>query len=77
VAGGLPVPGVVEPDPVAEAEHYALIYPERAALIRRFGRMPSDASFGPPDDDLMQALIAARTPDLVALDREYAAARAA
>jgi len=74
-----------EPDPacpgprsgVAEAEHYAAIYPERAALIRRVGRVPDDVSFGPPDDDLVQALITARTPALAALDREFAAARAA
>ena len=50
-----PEPGrVVEPlgrEPgAAEAEQYAAIYPERAALIRRLGRVPDDASFGPPDD---------------------------
>jgi hypothetical protein len=33
--------------------------------------------FDSPDDDLVQALIAARTPALAALDREYAQARAA
>jgi hypothetical protein len=63
-----------KPDPIAEAEQYAAIYPERAALIRRIGRVPADASFGPPDDDLVQALIAARTPALAALDREFAQA---
>jgi hypothetical protein len=30
--------------------------------------------FDPPDDDLVQALITARTPALAALDREYAQA---
>ena len=64
-----------EPDPLAEAEHYAAIYPERAALIRRLGRVPEKASFGPPDDDVVQALITARTPTFAALDREFAAAR--
>jgi hypothetical protein len=63
-----------EPDPIAEAEHYAAIYPERAALIRRTGRVPHNVSFGPPDDDLVQTLITARTPALVALDREFAQA---
>ena len=48
---------------------HAAIYPERAALIRRFGRVPADASFGPPDDDLVQTLLTARTPALLALDR--------
>jgi hypothetical protein len=38
-----------EPDAIAEAEQYAAIYPERAALIRRTGRVPHNASFGPPD----------------------------
>jgi hypothetical protein len=74
-----------EPDPacrgprsgVAEAEQYAAIYPERAALIRRLGRVPDNATFGPPDDDLVQALITARTPALAALDREFASACAA
>ena len=66
-----------EPDPIAEAEQYAAIYPERAALIRRLGRVPPNASFGPPDPDLVQALITARSPALAALDREFAAAHAA
>ncbi|MBV9756084.1 MAG: hypothetical protein JO047_03445 [Alphaproteobacteria bacterium] len=65
------------PDPLAEAEQYAALYPERAALIRRFGRVPADASFGPPDADLVQTLVTARTPALLALDRACAAARAA
>jgi hypothetical protein len=51
------------------------LYPERAALIRRLGRVPENASFGPPDPDLVQALITARSPALAALDREFAAAR--
>ena len=57
---------------IAEAEEYAAIYPERAALIRRLGRLPADVSFGPPEDDLVQALVTARTPALAALDREFA-----
>ncbi len=40
------------------AEQYAAIYPQRAALIRRLGRVPDNPSFDPPDDDLVQALIA-------------------
>jgi hypothetical protein len=72
-----PVGGESVADPLAEAEAYAAIYPERAALIRRLGRLPGDVSFGPPDDDLVQALIAARTPALAALDRAFVEARAA
>ncbi len=62
---------------LAEAEHYAVLYPERAALIRRMGRLPHDLAFGPPDADVVRALVTAHTPALAALDREYAAARAA
>jgi hypothetical protein len=62
------------PDSVAAAEEYAALYPERAALIRRIGRLPHDVAFGPPEDDLVQALVAARTPALAALDRAFAAA---
>ncbi len=40
------------------AEQYAAIYPQRAALIRRMGRVPENITFDPPDNDLVQALIA-------------------
>ena len=63
-----------DPDPLAEAEHYAAIYPERAVLIRRLGRVPTDATFGPPDDALVQALVTANTAPLAALDRAYSPA---
>jgi hypothetical protein len=62
------------PDPVAEADEYAVIYPKRAALIRRLGRLPDNPSFGPPDDYLVRALVTGRTPALLALDRQAAAA---
>jgi hypothetical protein len=55
------------PDRVAAAEEYAALYPERAALIRAAGRVPNHAMFDPPDDDLVQALITARTPTPAAL----------
>lgn len=64
-------------DPVAAAEEYAAIYPERAALIRRLGRVPENVSFGPPEDDLVQALVSARTPALIALDHAFAEPAAA
>ena len=59
-----------EADPVAEAEEYAVLYPQRAALIRRLGRVPDNVSFGPPEDRLVRALVTSRTPTLLALDRE-------
>jgi hypothetical protein len=58
-----------ETGPIAEAEFYAALYPERAALIRRLGRMPLNATFDPPDDDIVAALVTANTPALAALDR--------
>ena len=64
-------------DPLAEAELYAALYPERAALIRRVGHVPADATFGPPDDDLVQALVSANTPALAGLDRVGVQTRAA
>ena len=48
--------------------------PERAALIRRLGCVPDNASFGPPEDYLVHALVTGRTPALLALDQETAKA---
>jgi hypothetical protein len=42
------------------AETYALLYPQRAALIRRHGGVPPDAAFTPPHEALVQALLATR-----------------
>ena len=56
------------PDAAAEAEQYALIYPRRTALIRQLGRLPDNPSFGPPEDYLVRALVAGRTPALLAAD---------
>ncbi len=41
------------PDLIKEAELYAVMYPRRAALIRRHGRVPDNVSWGPPDDYLV------------------------
>ena len=68
-----------ETDPVliAAADRYAVTYPERAAYIRRTGKMPNDCRyFDPPEDTLASALIAGRTPALLALDREFPAVQA-
>jgi hypothetical protein len=58
-----------KPDLIKEAELYAAMYPRRAALIRRHGRVPDNISFGPPDDHLVPVLVHGRTPVLLALDR--------
>jgi hypothetical protein len=59
-------------DPVFAAEEYARLYPDRAALIRRLGRLPDNVTFGPPEDRVVRALVSVHTPALLALDREYA-----
>jgi hypothetical protein len=56
-------------DPIKEAEFYAALYPARAVAIRRHGGMPPDASFPPPEDDIIHVLATGRTPALLALDR--------
>ena len=45
---------------LSEVELYEAIYPERAALIRRHGGVPANVSFGPPEPELVQALLARR-----------------
>ena len=45
-----------QPDPA----WYEAVYPERAALIRACGGVPREASFGPPDEAMVRALLAAR-----------------
>ena len=59
-------------DLLTEAEQYAVIYPQRAALIRRLGRLPDNPSFGPPEPALVRALVHGRTPVLLALDQQAA-----
>jgi hypothetical protein len=52
----------------AEAEHYAIVYPRRAREIRHHRGLPPDCSFGPPDDDLVNAIVTGTSPALHALD---------
>ena len=56
------------PDPIAEAEQYAIIYPQHAARIRALGGLPQPLDFGPPAPYLVQAIIAGNSPALRALD---------
>ena len=60
-------------DPIAEAEQYAIIYPQRAARIRILGGLPQPLDFGPPSPELVQAIITGDTPTLRALDSHAAA----
>jgi hypothetical protein len=61
-------------DLAAEADHYANIYPRRAGAIRRYGGLPPNCDFGPPDDDLVRAIVTGTSPTLRALDAPAAAA---
>ena len=55
-----------DPDLIAAAERYAATYPERAAQIRRTGKLPYDIRyFEPSEFALVRALVAARTPALL------------
>lgn len=51
-----------------EAEQYAVIYPERARLIRANGGLPANVTFGPPAAALVAAIAAGTSPILRALD---------
>jgi hypothetical protein len=61
-------------DLAAEADHYAIIHPRRAGPIRRFGGLPPNCDFGPPDDDLIHAIVTGTSPTLRALDGPATAA---
>jgi len=71
-----PQPEVFAPKQIADAERYATVYPEKAAAIRRTGKVPDDAErppneiyfFCPHVSTFAEALIAGRTPALLALD---------
>jgi hypothetical protein len=51
-----------------EAEHYAMIYPDRTALIREHGGLPPRVTFGPPEPELVGAIVNGATPALLAAD---------
>jgi hypothetical protein len=70
-----PTPEPEPPEPELDAPDVALyeaIYPDRAALIRRHGGVPADVTFGPPDEDMVRALLAIRSPTLKPLDQQTA-----
>jgi len=67
-----------EPQPTAmpkyedmtEAEQYAVIYPDRAAAIRRHSGMPPGAKYPPPDDAVFRDIITGNGPVFLALDAD-------
>src|SRR5271166_4684436 len=58
---------------MTEAEQYAVIYPARAAAIRRHGGMPPGAKYPPPDDAVFREIVTGNS----AVFRDLAAQRAA
>jgi len=58
-----PLPADIE----AEADQYAVIYPDRAARIRALGGLPYPLDFGPPEPELVLAIATGTTPALRAL----------
>ena len=58
-----------ELDLKVEAEYYAIHYPRRARLIRKLGGVPPDCDFGPPDPELVKAIINGTTTALRSSDK--------
>ena len=54
------------------AEQYAVLYPQRAALIRAYGGLPPNINFGAPEPDLVAAIVASTSPIMLELDQEVA-----
>jgi hypothetical protein len=67
-----PTAVAADDEPVAdlarEAEAYAMIYPDRAALIREYGGLPARVTFGPPAPELVAAIVSGASPALLAAD---------
>jgi hypothetical protein len=64
-AAGTPPPDEAGPTPTqagiaAEADLYANIYPDRAARIRAAGGLPARLDFGPPEPEIVAALLRTR-----------------
>jgi len=57
-------------DIAAEADQYAVIYPQRAARIRALGGLPNPCDFGPPTPELVHAIVTGTSPILRALDTQ-------
>lgn len=60
-------------DIAAEADYYAAVYPQRAALIHALGWLPEtvmaglDPAIGPPSSEMVHAIITGTSPVLLAL----------
>ena len=66
-------PAMPRYEDMTTAEQYAVIYPDRAAAIRRHGGMPPAATFPPPDRDIIPEIATGDSLVFLALDAELAA----
>jgi hypothetical protein len=51
-----------------EVEQYAVLYPQRAAVIRAHRGLPPKCTFGPPDPTLIERIVKSDSPVLRELD---------
>lgn len=49
-----------------EVDYYANVYPSRLRLIRKHGGLPPNCDFGPPDPELVRAILASSSPAVFA-----------
>jgi hypothetical protein len=71
-----PEPAPAEPtsyDDLTEAERYAVVYPDRAARIRASRGLPARLDFGPPEPEIVEALVNGTSPILRELDQRQEA----
>ena len=66
-------PAMPKYEDMTEAEQYAVIYPDRAAAIRRHGGMPPGAKYPPPDDAVFREVVTSNSPVFLDLDAQRAA----
>ena len=57
---------------LSEEELYATMHPERAAEIRLHGGVPPSAKYGPPEPELVDAIVRSTSPIMLALDQRNA-----
>ena len=63
-------PAMPRYEDMTAAEQYAVIYPDRAAAIRRHGGMPPAATFPPPDRDIIREIATGNSLVFLALDAD-------
>jgi hypothetical protein len=63
-------PAMPRYEDMTTAEQYAVIYPDRAAAIRRHGGMPSAAKYPPPERDIVGEIVASDSLVFLALDAD-------